>query len=192
MYKIKNNRRNKRKVPKKLLVVVLAALLIAGAVFAFYRYQDQNKATPTDQKETVASNVQEEETPTSPTKTPTTTTTKSTRDGGAIDNNGEGVSATDQAIKSASGRITVYSPTTNSVVRSGGTLTGASSLSSVNYRLIDDQVGVIGSGVLKVVNGKFSGTFSFNSAGKEGRLDVFRMLDDGREVDTVEIPVRYQ
>lgn len=192
MYKIKNNRRNKRKVPKKLLIVVLAALLIAGAVFAFFRYQDQNKVTPTDQKETVASNEQEEETPTSPTKTPTTTTTKSTRDGGAVDNNGEGVSATDQPSKSASGRITVYSPTTNSVVRSGGTLTGASSLSSVNYRLIDDQVGVIGSGVLKVVNGKFSGTFSFNSAGKEGRLDVFRMLDDGREVDTVEIPVRYQ
>lgn len=115
-------------------------------------------------------------------------------EGTVRDNNGN-ISSTppeSQWSKSVSGEITVYSPPKNSVLVSGGTLSGASTLSKVSYRLIDDVSGVISSGDISVVNGKFSGTFDFATSGSQGRLDIFSTNDTGKESNNVEIPIRFK
>jgi hypothetical protein len=117
------------------------------------------------------------------------------RNGGITDTSGEDADDSQPGSKplvSDSGKITVYQPTTEALIQSGSTISGLSSNSSVSFRIIDDVIGVIGTGSLKVVDGKFSGKFSFESEGTEGRVDIFSTLASGREVDVVEIPVRYQ
>jgi len=193
MYKIKKSTKNKRSSRLPLLLAVAAVVVVAGLGFLYYRNQQDKK--PSDEKEVVAANLEspvpdENGGETTPKQAPTNT--GSSRDGGAVDTGGQDATNSGQSTSSASGNITVYSPSPDSVVKSGGTLSGAAKVSTVNYRLIDDKIGVIGTGILKVVSGRFSGRFEFQSGGQAGRLDVFRTLSDGREVDVVEIPVRYQ
>jgi hypothetical protein len=99
---------------------------------------------------------------------------------------------TSKFTRSSDGAITVYTPSANSLLISGGQLVGASSLSKVSFRLIDDVSGVKAQGTLSVVNGRFSGTFEFTTAGTNGRLDLFNMSADGVESSNVEIPVRFK
>jgi hypothetical protein len=113
---------------------------------------------------------------------------------GIIQDTGGTAPSTDQAQWSSSsdGAITVYMPAKNDLITSGGTLSGASNLSKVSFRLIDDVSGVIAQGSLTVVNGKFSGSFSFSTNGTNGRLDIFSAAPDGVESSNVEIPVRFR
>lgn len=93
---------------------------------------------------------------------------------------------------SADGAITVYSPAKNSLITTGGSITGTSSMPNISFRLIDDVNGVIAQGSLSVVNGKFSGTFNFSTGGTNGRLDFFSAAADGTESSNIEIPVRFK
>jgi len=97
-----------------------------------------------------------------------------------------------QWVKSADGSITLYAPAKDATLTSGDSLSGASSLERVSFRLIDDVSGVIAQGSLSVVNGKFSGKFSFSTTGTSGRLDVFSASSDGVESSNIEIPIRYR
>lgn len=97
-----------------------------------------------------------------------------------------------QWSKSSDQRITVYGPAKNSVIKKGDTLSGVSTLTKVNFRLIDDVTGVIVTGSLAVEGGKFSGSFDFSTSGTNGRLDVFTANADGVESSVVEIPVRFK
>jgi hypothetical protein len=92
---------------------------------------------------------------------------------------------------STSGVITVYSPAKNSLLSSGQTLSGKSSAGRVSFRLMDSISGVIAQGSISVVNDKFSGTFSFATSAKDGRLDLFTTDSNGVESNGVEIPVRF-
>jgi len=92
---------------------------------------------------------------------------------------------------STSGVITVYSPAKNSLLSSGQTLSGKSTAERVSFRLMDSVSGVIAQGSIGVVNDKFSGTFSFVTSAKDGRLDLFTTDNSGVESNVVEIPVRF-
>ncbi|MEX2014754.1 MAG: hypothetical protein WD885_02360 [Candidatus Saccharimonadales bacterium] len=112
-------------------------------------------------------------------------------EGGIINTSGtENIPSEDKGISSKSGNITVFRPSSNSLVKTGSIISGSSKTNSISYRLIDDAVGVIAGGSIPVIDGKFSGKFEFKSEGAKGRLDVFSTLDDGREVNIVEIPLR--
>ncbi|MBA3758775.1 hypothetical protein H0X10_04075 [Candidatus Saccharibacteria bacterium] len=102
------------------------------------------------------------------------------------------IPAESQWQKSSDGKITVYTPGKDSVVKNGDTLSGSSSLSQVSFRLIDDVTGVIAQGTLSVVNGNFSGSFDFSTTGTNGRLDIFNSSPDGIESSNTEIPVRFK
>lgn len=98
---------------------------------------------------------------------------------------------TNNPTKSASGEIEVYAPAMNSLLKSGYTIAGSSSLQRVSYRIIDNVSGMIASGELSVVNGKFSGKINFNTTANEGRLDIYGTKSDMAEFSNIEIPVRF-
>lgn len=97
-----------------------------------------------------------------------------------------------QWTTSPNGVITVYSPANGEITTNGSTISGKTTVLRVSFRLIDDVSGVIAQGDLPVVNGTFSGTFSFSTTGKEGRLDVFSTQHDGTEINNVEVPIRFR
>lgn len=94
-------------------------------------------------------------------------------------------------LSSADGVISVYSPTKNSILASGQSITGESTSKTISFRLIDNVSGVIAQGTISGVNGKFSGIFDFQTSATEGRLDVFISNSNGVESSNVEIPVRF-
>lgn len=98
----------------------------------------------------------------------------------------------DQWTVSADQKITAYTPSKNAIIKKGDSISGASTLPKINFRLIDDASGVIAQGTLTVEKGKFSGTFDFTTTGSNGRLDLFTANADGVESSVVEIPVRFK
>lgn len=115
--------------------------------------------------------------------------------GGAVDNHGQSSSTpTDQSTwkTSDSGVITLKQPISGSTLKSGTELSGVATLDKIQYRLVDNAVGVIAQGALTVVSGGFSGTLQFQARSKTGSLAVFSFDDQGREVNRVEIPVAFQ
>jgi cytoskeletal protein RodZ len=112
---------------------------------------------------------------------------------GGTDTNGSTSSSTssNQWTISASGDITVKQPTANAKLQSGTVLSGSAKVPKVNFRLIDDSVGVISEGSFNVVNGNFSGTLNFTPQASTGRLDVFSTNDQGVELNEVQISVRF-
>jgi hypothetical protein len=92
---------------------------------------------------------------------------------------------------SASGVITVKLPASNTTLQPGGTLTGSATINQVQYRLTDNQVGVISEGPINVVGGNFTASINFTTHGSSGRLDVFSTEPNGREINEVQIPVNF-
>ncbi|MEI6755713.1 MAG: hypothetical protein WCK80_01700 [bacterium] len=95
-------------------------------------------------------------------------------------------------LVSKDGTIKVTSPTSKGLFTSGSSLTGKASVPKVSYRLIDNVSGVTAAGELGVVNGNFSGKFSFSTKATQGRLDVFQTGAGGVENSIIEIPVRFR
>lgn len=182
MYTTKTRRKQKKSFTK-YAVLGLVLLAAAAAVF-FYTQRDTTKSVPVSDPNFTDGTERDP----SPTK-------GDSSEGGIIDTSDRTPAPsgdTASASVSASGKTTVYQPTSNSVLTSGSTISGKTSNNNISYRLIDDKTGVIGTGSLKVVNGRFSGRFEFNSSGAEGRLDIFSTLSNGKEIDVVEIPVRFK
>jgi hypothetical protein len=114
-------------------------------------------------------------------------------EGTVTDNRGDisEIPPTDKWTRSTSGIITLYTPERNGLIQNGSILSGESSVPQVSFRLIDDVSGMISQGQLNVVNGKFSGTFNFQTSGKIGRLDIYNKKPDGSETNNIEQPVRF-
>lgn len=189
------SKKSPKKTSRRIPIIILVTLIVVGSasIGGWYFFVREDAATSTiDTIEGPGETPAED--PNFEGGSERQPTESVPRDGGVVDTSGRGTSGEDQgrSISSKSGKITVYQPAANSVLKNGATLSGKAKVSTISYRLIDDKVGVIGTGTLKVVGGKFSGTFSFSSNGTEGRLDVFNQLSDGREVDVVEIPVRFK
>lgn len=123
-----------------------------------------------------------------------TPTTGNSVPGGATDTNGSASAQTSpgQWTVAASGALTVKQPLPNAALQSGDTLSGSAKVSTVSFRLIDNQVGVISQGTLNVVNGNFSGNLNFTSHSSTGRLDVFSTDDQGVEINEVQISVSFK
>ncbi len=92
---------------------------------------------------------------------------------------------------SATKEIVVHNPSKNKLIKSGAEISGTSSLSKVDFRLIDEVTGVIAQGQISVVNGKFAGTLNFTTSANGGRLDIYGTKVDGREFSSVEIPLKF-
>jgi hypothetical protein len=164
----------------KFLIGLLALVIVLGAVW-FY-WQKNNEKTDTSPEAQITDKAER--------KPPAS---KDTGPGGVVDTEGDVDTQDNQdGISSESGDITVFSPRSNALINDGSTVSGLSNEGTVSYRLIDDNAGVIARGSLEVSGGKFSGKFNFSSNGTVGRFDVFHTLADGREVDVVEIPVRFK
>lgn len=116
-----------------------------------------------------------------------------TNQGGAIDNKGDKINDNAAGISSQSGIITVLAPSSNQVVSNGSILRGrANNVPEVQYRLADDNVGVIAQGTLQVINDTFSGVMQFKSSGANGRVDIFTYNQNYNEDNSVQIPVRFK
>lgn len=88
--------------------------------------------------------------------------------------------------------IIVYAPAKNSTFTSGGSVFGAASSATVSYRLSDAVSGLLTSGTVNVVDGKFSIKLSFSSSASTGNIEVFTQQDSyGPESNNVLIPVRF-
>lgn len=108
------------------------------------------------------------------------------------DQRGAGATPTTNPITSQDGNITLFTPGHGAVLKSGASLSGSSKLSLISYRIIDSASGVIASGELRVVEGKFSGTITFDTAASEGRLDIYATKTDGTEFSNIEVPIKFQ
>lgn len=120
--------------------------------------------------------------------------TTQAQEGTVVDNKGDisSIPPQNQWTTSASGVLTIYTPSKNSVLSNGNSITGKTTASNISFRLIDDISGVIAQGNLPVVKGNFAGTFNFSTEGTSGRLDVFTTDSQGVESNNVEIPVRFK
>ena len=128
-------------------------------------------------------------------KNPATNSTVS--QGAATDKNGQtptsGVSTDPSQWSTSSSRlITVKAPIRGSTFQSGDTVTGATSVASqVQYRLVDDQSGVIAQGSISVVNGNFTASLNFKASSSTGSLDIFSADQNGKETNEVQIPLNF-
>jgi hypothetical protein len=95
-------------------------------------------------------------------------------------------------VQSSSGAITLKQPVSGSTIASGIEVSGSANVDKVQYRLIDNDRGVISQGFINVVNGSFSATISFNGHGSQGRLDVFSTNVNGAETNEVQVPVTFK
>lgn len=113
---------------------------------------------------------------------------------GITDTNGtiSGSIDTSKPITSESGEITVYSPQNNQSVTGEMPVAGAAKLKTVMYRVSDDVSGVIETGSLNVVNGKFSGSLRITTGAKSGQVSFFGTQDDGNEFSNVTIPLNFR
>lgn len=188
-YQIKKPKRKYRLIT----TVVLLLLIVAGAVYWWHFVR-----TPATKVITKAGNFTSSNTPANsannptPKKEPTNNNAQRTI-GGPTDTNGQATANTNssQWITSTSGNITVEQPLANATIQSGTTLSGTAKVSTVNYRVIDNTVGVISEGTLSVVNGKFSGNLNFTPHSSGGRLDVFSTAPNGAELNEIEIAVNF-
>lgn len=158
----------------------MAVIAVAG--FFIFRGNDNNQGqTPADGQSG---------TPSASQPTEKTSGSGEHAQGGATDNRGSDVKPTTDSVSSASGQITLYTPQAGSTLSSGGTISGSAKISAVQYRLVDDSVGVLAQGELKVVNGKYSGTVQFKPRASTGQLDIFSYNQSGAEVNSISISLK--
>lgn len=194
-YKIKNSI-NKPTVRRTMMI--LGPLLVVFALVGAYYLRSLPKevSTPTDTTSKTTS--------TAPTaqanftdgneREPGNTLHENKGSGEIVDKEGQvndSISTTDPLV-SSTGQISLFTPKQNARLKSGDDIAGASKLKTVSYRIIDDISGVIASGILKVKNGRFSGSITFTTAAKEGRLDIFGAKTDGSEFSNIEVPVTFK
>jgi hypothetical protein len=196
----KKNSLNKKNFPYKR--IILGASIIILAVSAML-LMEKTGVTDFFHKETTGSNKTDKTTSTVPSaqedysdgdeREPGNTVGDNEGSAGVSDSGGNTSADTDPSKWTASktGEITVHTPIQNQSLVNNATLSGTSSLQKVSYRIIDNVSGVIGTGQLNVVNGKFSGNISFTTNATEGRLDIFGTRADESEFSNVEISIKF-
>lgn len=201
MYR-KQNGLKKSKTPRLLVIVAVSLLLLTCIFVALERFGITNfvnnpkSATQktSDKAKTTSNQPSAQSNFTSDSASNTKKLASTIENEGTVaDTNGTVISNTNasQYIKSNGGVIIVHEPLTNSQLKKGSQLVGESTADEVSFRLIDNITGVIAQGNLKVVSGKFSGTFDFSTTATEGRLDLFTATPDGVESNNIYIPVRF-
>lgn len=98
---------------------------------------------------------------------------------------------TSKPTTSQTGEITVYSPQQNQSVSRDIIVAGTAKIKTIMYRVSDDVTGVIETGSLNVINGKFSGTLKITTGAKTGQVSFFGVQSDDNEFSNVTIPLRF-
>lgn len=192
-------KRSTKKTPRlstaKFGTILLIVLVLGAAAGLIIMKRSHNKLSDSSTKTTsTVASAQSNFTSNDTTKVPGDTSARDKVSGGITDTNGSSstpANASD-STSSSNGEIVVYAPTKNSLLTSGATVSGTSSLSKVSYRIVDTEVGMISTGTLNVVDGKFSGTIQFQTNAKSGQLDFFGTQNDGNEFDNLSIPVNFR
>ena len=169
---------------QKIIVVcaLVVALVIGGTAFALHNKRS-NEPKTTSKSETAQSDYSNGEPRDS---------NQGNSQGGAVDTGGNDANGSG-GVSSESGLITLESPAKDATISSCSIIAGsANNLDKVQYRLIDDNVGVLAQGELQVSAGKFSGKLVFSPNAPTGRLDVYSFDSSGREVNVIEQPVHLE
>jgi hypothetical protein len=178
-----------RRNPKTIItiVVIVTVAIVVGAVIVANNHSSTSSESTTGESATT--------TPATKSNSASNKagSSNSVSQGGIIDKNGVSSvsSPSSQWKSSSSGVITLRSPITGSTLHPGDTVSGTAKIGSVQYRLVDETVGVLAQGSLSVVNGKFAGTLQFSPRGTTGRLNIFSFdSKNGAEINRVEINLR--
>lgn len=181
--------------PKVLIPVILLILagLATGVILNNYTnlFHKSTPATKIVKKVGLPNGPTSNVPSSSAAKTPTNNNSSPT--GGSQDTNGTAPTTTSQNqwIVSQSGNITLKQPVVNSTLQNGAVISGSAKVSQVDFRLIDNQIGVIAQGVLNVVNGNFSGIMHFQNKASTGQLDVFSTQPNGAEINEIQLSVNF-
>ncbi|HET9174013.1 MAG TPA: hypothetical protein VFN56_01885 [Candidatus Saccharimonadales bacterium] len=152
------------------LIVLFVLLLLAGAVSLYIIHTKSSAASKVPPA--VVHGTPSKPVPHQSNSTPSTALPQ----GGAIDTNGQQPANTPDSshwMTSASGNITLQQPYNNQTIQSGAPISGLAKVSSVQFVLTDDTVGLIAQGSLNVVNGQFSGTLHFTAHASHGKIEVY-------------------
>jgi hypothetical protein len=169
-----------------LVLVLLAAVLVGWALYAkFLQPKKTTNVTPTQQslQDEVNKNAEEAN----------KNFTGTVDNGGVADTSGAASvpTQTSTSSSSASGIITLTAPSNGAKLASGNTIAGSAKVSQVQYRIKDDSYGVLATGQLSVVNGKYSGTISIRPKGTAGTLEIFDFNANGVEENNIKITVTF-
>ena len=178
----------KKKIAYSFLMVVI---IVAAAVW--YHYYDKNQ--PKHQESYHATIHQLPKNPSTNINSSKSLSPSSGVSQGSSTNNINSVQITtspNQWASSSSGNIVLQDPIANQTISIGFYLVGTANVPTVFYSLLDNQVGVISTNSINVINGKFSAAVNFKSVSQSGRLDVYSTDPNGKEINLVEIPVNFQ
>jgi hypothetical protein len=174
---------------KSIIAGLVAVLLIAGAAVWWFVLRDTTYDAKTTSKSITA-----QEGYTGGTSRGNGSASGNAQ-GGATDTRGNDVPENPgtTGTSSADGVVTVYSPAKDATLVNGDIITGAAKdLTKVQYRLVDNDTGVVAQGVLDVVDGKFSGVLNFAASSTTGSLEVFSFDSTGKEINSVEVKVKFK
>ena len=152
---------NKRKNNTRIYFIGLGVLIViaalVGGLLAYKLHRNKNTTDTTDAKTTSTAPMAQQDY-TSGGDRPIASNTTDKGSAAVADSQGQQATVPDKSqwIVSKTGEITVYTPQNNQLLINGIEVTGASTLPTVNYRVIDDVSGMISQGQLTVVAGKFS------------------------------------
>ncbi len=186
----------KSKVKKNIAIAILILILAAASAFSLEKkgiidlYKQKINTPPEEKTTSEAPTAQEDFTEGGAREELDTK-----RNEGTVTDTGGDINQTPAELNglvSPNGRITLYTPSKNSLFMSGNSVSGKSSFDKVSFRLIDNVSGVIAQGDLSVVNGSFSGVFDFKTAASEGRLDIYSVTPEGVEQENIEVPIRFK
>jgi hypothetical protein len=184
--KAKSSKTRRSNLPLKLIVLIVLLCILAAALIYWLRHNShKTQPLPQPAKGTTSKVTPHHEAPVN----------ISNQQGGVIDQKGkvtDNIPPSSSWVTSSSGNITLQQPTAGQVLRSGDTISGITKVSTVQFILKDNSVGVISQGTMNVVNGKFSGTLEFRPHSSKGELEVFYPSPStGAEQDIINIDVNY-
>jgi hypothetical protein len=194
-------RQSSLKKKKIILVALLGGVVILGLLLGlektgitnFYSSEEAERAVDEEAKTTSNVPTAQPEFSDGGEREPGNTVKENQGSATIVDSAGQLDSTIDMSnpTVSSTGEISLYTPRPTGTIKSGEILAGASTLNKVSYRLIDDVSGVIATGDIVVVNGKFSGTITYSTSAKDGRLDVYSTRPDGSEYSNIEVSIRF-
>jgi len=184
---VRKNKKFSKFIARHKVWLILLIMIIAG-LWLWHDHRSK-PSTPSSSPTTGASSSDDSTASSTKSQVPASS---SANQGGAVDKKGQGVEkpSGSDAATSNSTNITLYSPTATATLHPGDTIIGAAKVEKVEYRLVDDQVGVLAQGDLSVVGGKFSGTISFSHHSNIGKLDIFSFDKNGAEINSISVNLK--
>ena len=180
------------KKTKKLTYFVILILIIALVAIFLIIYNKNSKSSSTNSKTNSFI-------PKGNTSKPTNhslTNSGSPNSGGVVSQTGSqtgfSLPPSNEWTSSSNNEITLQYPVNSTTFKSGDQIVGLSSVSPVDFIIVDNSVGQIASGNLNVVNGKFNATVKFTAHSNSGELQIYHPNpNNGAEEDVININLSF-